>query len=696
MRICSHLVKSLVFLAGFAPNVSADSAEEPQTVYGNICVSAVGSYAFGCSSAEYGVISQCLCDTDAYTQSIFACVEAYVPASHKDEASAWIIASCGWNEAQVSRLKEAARSVNGTEPSDATQPVSEPFSISQGTYTAVYNNLDGTYHARWACIAYGASLLGYWGCVLVLKIATNMIQKFGMRVLKLFDNEVIRRIRRHVILAPTFSYRHSTPVYLGNWTLQLPTRQQSLIVLGGFVLNLIFVFVDNVVKEPNIYAKPFILTDFIGMRTGFLTMFLFPLLILFGGRNNFLLWLTGWPLDTFNVFHKWIGRIIVLNLFIHAVVYSVDEALWEDYPAALRENYLVWGIVAFTASCVILLQANHFFRSLSYEIFLVLHILLAVFFIVGAWHHFAYFQQCYQMLYAGIAGWGADRVARWIRILISGAAVPGSIRYHASAEVLEIKIKYSKLWKSYPGCYAFIHVLNGGHFWQSHPFTLIEDPTAPGQLKIFSKVKKGMTRRVANAANKTPGQFMSARFAVEGPYGSHAPIHHYDTAILIAGGIGVTATYAYAADSIKRDINQRIMFIWVVSSEHALEWFQDEIFHLAKHPRVEVMVFISSRSTDSSQSGTQTNSSTASLAEGKNNEKNDVGDAVLNISSIPRTIGRPNMRQIVSDEMLESSGSSAFVVCGPGSLNDDVRISIAENLCRAKGRTDYFEEAFSW
>lgn len=678
-----------------APSVLA-AGGQPQTTYPNVCINAVSTYNFGCES-EHGALSQCFCDSDAFVNSVFACVDAHIPEGHKEEGRSYLAASCGWGQADVEKRIEASKSVNGTEPKSEKKEVKEAFLVSHLTYTKTFNNLEGRFHTQWACIAYGASLLGYWGCVLVLKIFTNMIKKFGMGVLKTFDNLLIRRIRRHIILAPTFSYRHSTPVYIGKWTLQLPSRQQSLIVLGACILNLIFVFVDHHIPMPNTRAHSMLLSGYIGQRTGFLTMFLFPLLILFGGRNNFLLWLTGWPLDTFNVFHKWIGRIVVVDLFIHAVVYSVDEMIAGKYHKVMKANWMIWGFVGFVAGCFILLQANHYFRSLSYEIFLVLHIVLAIFFMVGAWYHFAHFHQGYEMLYAGIAVWAVDRIGRWVRMAWSGAVIPGQIRYFPASEVLEIKIKYSKWWKFYPGCYAFIHVLNGMHFWQSHPFTLVEDPKVRGQLKIFSKVKKGMTRRVANAALKAPNNAMNVRLALEGPYGPHAPVHHYDTAVLIAGGIGVTATYAYAADSIKRDSRQRVIFIWVVSSESALEWFHDELVHLARHPRVELMVYVSSSSSQTSSTAvSHAGSSASSFDESKHAEKNAVRDSVIDTSHIARTYGRPNLRQIVSEEMLDSPGTSAFVVCGPGGLNDDVRISIAENLCQAKGRTDYFEEAFSW
>lgn len=678
-------------------------AKTPDNIYGTVCTTAVGTYTFAnCSSSSssghhkraksHGGSSTCYCKNKPYALSIFACIDTYIPTENQNEATSALATSCKWDDETIEKYMDAAKSVTATAPTSTTAKVSTAFVVSEDTYMGVYNNLESRIHSRWTCTTYGASMLGYWGCVLVLKVMTNMVKKFGMSVLKTFDFPLIRRIRRHVLLAPTFNYRHSTPIYLGKWTLQVPSRQQSLIVLGSIVLCLIFTFVDHHVRTPNTWTVPQMWTSFIGQRSGMISMYLFPLMILFGGRNNFLLWLTGWPLDTFNVFHKWIGRIIVVELFVHTVTFSVNYDILGRYPTTLAANFMTWGVVGFICGCFILLQGNHYFRSLSYEIFLVLHILLAIFFMVGSWYHFAHFHQGYEMLYAGIAVWGVDRIARWIRMAWSGGAIPGTVRYYPNSEVFVIDVQYSKWWKFYPGCYSFVHILKGAYFWQSHPFTLTEHPNKPGELRIFAKVKKGMTRRVADAALKAPGNEMKVRLGFEGPYGPHAPVHHYDTAVLIAGGIGVSATYAYAADSIKRDSKQRVIFIWVVSSEASLEWFQEELAHMAKHPRVELMIHVTASSLASSQHG----SSASSLNEEKSIEKNTARDTIRDISRLPRAYGRPNLRQIVSEEMLESPGSTAFVVCGPGAMNDDVRIAIAENLCQAKGRTDYFEEAFSW
>lgn len=58
-------------------------------------------------------------------------------------------------------------------------------------------------------------------------------------------------------------------------------------------------------------------------RTGIMSFANFPLLFLFGGRNNILIWATGWSFATFNVFHRHVARIATLQAVAHSVLYLV-------------------------------------------------------------------------------------------------------------------------------------------------------------------------------------------------------------------------------------------------------------------------------------------------------------------------------------------------------------------------------------
>lgn len=51
------------------------------------------------------------------------------------------------------------------------------------------------------------------------------------------------------------------------------------------------------------------MTRYIANRAGFLSLANLPIIFLLGGRNNFLIAITGLSYGVYNVFHKWVARV---------------------------------------------------------------------------------------------------------------------------------------------------------------------------------------------------------------------------------------------------------------------------------------------------------------------------------------------------------------------------------------------------
>ena len=81
-------------------------------------------------------------------------------------------------------------------------------------------------------------------------------------------------------------------------------------------------FVTNL--YPHSFPKPFTQAwRYVSDRTGIISFANFPLIWLFGMRNNLLLWLTGWDFGTYNNFHRWVARVATVQAIIHSVGYTV-------------------------------------------------------------------------------------------------------------------------------------------------------------------------------------------------------------------------------------------------------------------------------------------------------------------------------------------------------------------------------------
>lgn len=67
------------------------------------------------------------------------------------------------------------------------------------------------------------------------------------------------------------------------------------------------------------------LSRYMADRTGIISYANLPLLWLFAGRNDLLLWLTGWSFSTFNVFHRYVARVATAQAIAHSFGYTVHS-----------------------------------------------------------------------------------------------------------------------------------------------------------------------------------------------------------------------------------------------------------------------------------------------------------------------------------------------------------------------------------
>lgn len=89
-----------------------------------------------------------------------------------------------------------------------------------------------------------------------------------------------------------------------------------------------------------------------------------PIIWLFSGRNNILIWLTGWSFQTFNLYHRHIARVTVLlaighgSAYTHEALTTIEDTGETLYAKDLREGWFVWGITVSTldiSSCAAVL-----------------------------------------------------------------------------------------------------------------------------------------------------------------------------------------------------------------------------------------------------------------------------------------------------------------------------------------------------
>ncbi|ODQ65218.1 hypothetical protein NADFUDRAFT_83263 [Nadsonia fulvescens var. elongata DSM 6958] len=567
-------------------------------------------------------------------------------------------------------------------------PVNVPITVNYTYYHLFYDMQNEFRYQVDSGTYYGLALVVYFLLIIFIGVVTNYLKITVIPFLINSTGKKTNLIRHYVTLPPAFRKRHSKPGNVGPFIWLIPTRVHSVVIAIYLILNIIFTCVDYRVVKPNAffyYQTTYMqICRMLADRTGIICFTQIPLLFLFGGRNNFLMWVTGWSFDTFNAYHRWIARAAMFHAFVHSIGYSMWCSRKGSYNSNLHDVYFLAGVIATVFCGALWIQSFAIFRRHTYELFLVVHILLAIGFLVTIWYH------CVDLgwmgyVYCSIAIWAFDRLARLVRIAWGGLIIKSKFQMYSNG-TFRVDLPVQSRWGYYPGCHIYLYVLNSKKFWQSHPFTVFKTPEneSNGTISLVVKPMKGITADIATFLSSQPENKGEIKTMVEGPYGYSHPINRYQTAVFISGGIGVTTNYPYAADLIKSNNHtQKIIFIWIIHDDQPLEWFKEELDHLSSSKNVEIRIFITSRHTKSTdQSDSSSLRSFSKLKE----------------SSYSRIVrgSRPHINEELLDIVSASMGTIGVIACGPPSLNDTVRLGVIEALDSSSNRIDYFEEAFSW
>lgn len=97
-------------------------------------------------------------------------------------------------------------------------------------------------------------------------------------------------------------------------------------------------------------------------------------MFLLAGRNNPLIPLLGISFDTYNLLHRWFGRIVILEAIAHTIAHLAKGGWEEALPGIFKSPFLLWGFIVRSGSYHVLrgpvlltLENRPLSRSLSSE-----------------------------------------------------------------------------------------------------------------------------------------------------------------------------------------------------------------------------------------------------------------------------------------------------------------------------------------
>ncbi|BDD57037.1 hypothetical protein MAP00_002441 [Monascus purpureus] len=548
------------------------------------------------------------------------------------------------------------------------------------------------------------------GCIAAFVFLWQLHQRFYgyIRLLASLGNERQRyfvssdrwfaRLKNHLIYAPLFRTRHnnefqlSRAINMGN----LPSRFHTLVLIGIIAMNIVLC----VVTAPY-GTKENTIAGVIRNRTGTMaTVNLIPL-VLVAGRNNPLIPLLRVSFDTFNLIHRWLARIVVLESIAHVLAWlipKVQDYSWDAVGMAFRESRFMWsGLIAAIAFVVLALHSPSPLRHAFYETFLHIHIVMIAVGFGLLWIHLSgLVAQTY--LLVAVIFWGLERFARFAILLYRNCGRTGTtVTVEAMpGDAVRMVLNMPRPWTLTPGQHLYLYIPAIG-WWTSHPLSVawseaeevVTDEkgipmtyqdiatTRKTTLSLLARRRTGFTDKLFQRAQNAAGSTVTFRAFAEGPYGSIHSMDSYGTVLLFAGGVGIThhvpfvrhLVDGYAEGTVAA---RRVTLVWIIQSPEHLEWIRPwmtSILNMKRRREVlRILLFVTRpRNTKEIQSPSTT------------------------VQMYP---GRPNIGTLVDMEIDNQIGTMGVLVCGNGSLSDDVR-----RVCRKRqDRTniDYVEESFSW
>ena len=566
-------------------------------------------------------------------------------------------------------------------------------------------------------------------------------------------------LKKNILYAPLNNKRHNKEIMLSRAVNMgtLPSRLHAGILVTYMLCNMIYMLYLN-------YHNPqaAVLAELRG-RSGHLAMVNMLPLVILAGRNNPLINLLRVSFDTYNLFHRWLGRLVVIQALVHTACWAANNNNAHGprgtSMALHRSAFNRWGMAGTAAMGLLLIQSPSPIRHAFYETFLHCHQLLALAAIIATIAHCNIGElPSSHYIYLTLTAWVLDRLVRFFRLAyhnwgrrsgttkITVEAIPGAKT--GGLEATRLTVSLIRPWKFTPGTHAYIYIPSMS-LWMNHPFSIAwsserQDPNlrpfsqwslpsfndkdleyqlqnsyrssirrpgspssldtshptagvAPGMdfgpynpngkatdLHFIIARRTGMTAALYDAAVASPTGTITLTGFLEGPYGGNDNLSSYHTAILFAGGVGITHQIGHVKHLLDGHTSstvatRKIVLVWSVKDTECLEWirpYMDEILAMPNRRDVlKVLLFVT-----------------------KPKNKREVKSPSSRVIMVP---GRCRPRELLEMELREREGAAVVTVCGVGAFADEVRDAVrgvtgVEGFGGNGAVVDFVEEAFSW
>ena len=296
--------------------------------------------------------------------------------------------------------------------------------------------------------------------------------------------------------------------------LNLPSLGKCLLLLSYWTVLLIFLW-SNTILTPSspVYAYKW---EIVGFRAAWVSVSQLPLIYCLSCKINVISLITGISYERLNWFHRWAARTLFLTVIVHWSFFFREWSIANfvkleiSMMPMVRYGFGAWSIIGWMA-----LTGFGYFRTLSYELFVLQHIAAAGTLLWLVHVHVPSFAAYNVWLAIGFVAfdWGGRAVLSLARNLHVQAILTRKrlrrriLGYPAQVEVLShdylsiIVEGVDFSWQ--PGQHIYLTVpqcvLFG--FLEAHPFTIASLPASTSEsggshIKVFFKAQSGFTKRL--------------------------------------------------------------------------------------------------------------------------------------------------------------------------------------------------------
>ncbi|KAL6856373.1 ferric reductase like transmembrane component domain-containing protein [Trichoderma novae-zelandiae] len=623
-----------------------------------------------------------------------------------------------YTDDEVAGLKEVSKD----DSFGSDNPLAEVVVPSPQWFKAWFDTLDAVEYAHRLHHLYGFGVMVFWAAVVFVGLGNKTYLAVSQMYCShhSFDSVGIRTdtgswFKRNVTIPATFGYRCAQNV----WLATIPPRIQTLTITVFLLMNIGFCIHGYRIIDDSLYfgTPTKQVLRYVADRTGIISFANFPLIWLFGMRNNVAIWLTGWDFGTYNNFHRWCARISTLEAVVHSILYTIlifKNGGWNYYAWWFTMWFWNAGQIATISMCALLVFSVYWIRRRCYEAFLVIHIGLSILILFTMLGHVSIFDGEYDALFWIPAFiWAFDRAMRLLRVIVYNPgrwSTTALASYSQSANIIRLSIPVDKaLYTPRPGNYFYLTVLDDKRFWESHPFTIASlsgdlpqkaefsdenegvpllasatNPPEAGVDRIDVEPQKhhmtflirpydGLSGRLRDVLADEQVPPAPIRVLVDGPYGHTQRLHQYQRVLFIAGGSGVVVALSYLNTLCHETKSlSTVELHWAVREPRfARDVLAKEAKKAITTGRLSVHLYMSPHM--------------------------DIFDMGELPSQVEQHVGRPNIHSIVMSVARGAQGGNlAVVACGPARMADDSRLAVVDALREGNHHIDYYEESFTW